>query len=119
MKKILLGGIAAIGMMTTGCMSTVPITRTASNIPVEQGKYTLVKERVSGVCDQWMGPFGITLDLSFNESAQRIASDMALEQASGADALVNITTEFKTFNFLGLFHRFRTHVTADAVKLNK
>ncbi len=119
MKEKALCGLVAVGMMLlTGCMTTIPVNRTSCSIPVAQGKYTLVKSNVYGSSDYWniLGLF--TIDTSLNQSAQRIASDEALAQAPGADALVNVTTDFKTLNILYLFHRYRTYVTGDAVKLN-
>ncbi len=118
-SKMVLGGVLVAGMMmATGCMNSYPITRTASNIPVEQGKYTVVKQGVSGTSDQWFGPYGLSLDFSGNESPQRVAVEDALSKAPGADALVNITTDTKTLNIFCLIMRHRTLVTADAVKLN-
>ena len=113
-KKALYGMLAA-GMLS-GCMSN-PLTFCTSSIPVEQGKYSVLAEDVTGTNTQvnWLFfTFGL------GGSGQRHALADALEQVPGADALVamSVDTEFFMLVPFVLPSFYTTRVSGTPVKVN-
>jgi hypothetical protein len=108
--SLVVTGLIALG--TTGCL-TSPVSISPSSIPLERGTYTVVQEEVSGEA------FGVYI-LGFPVSEPRqmaTARDRAIESA-GADALIDITTDYTVVNLL-LAQVTWTTVNGDAVQLNE
>jgi hypothetical protein len=117
MKRTKMIGIAlASGIALTGCMSS-PLTYSASSIPIEQGRYSVLAEDVTGTNTQvnWLFfTFGL------GGSGQRHALSDALEQVPGADALVamSVDTEFFMLVPFALPSFYTTRVSGTPVKVN-
>ena len=117
-KSIVAAAVTAI--MATGCLSK-PATMLTSTDPVEQGKYTVLGAEVSGTDTQVM-VLGMTFGAS--GSGQRRATETALEQAPGADALVRVAVECEEFYFpfnfivapVGIV---KTRVSGTPIKINQ
>lgn len=79
--------------LTAGCMSS-PLTFVPSSIPVQQGRYSVLAEDVTGTNTQvnWLFfTFGL------GGSGQRHALNDALQQVQGADALVAMSVDTECF----------------------
>lgn len=109
-KLVLLAVCTAVAVLT-GCMST-PAGYVASNVPVSQGQYTVVKENVSGIDSQISILFFSAAKLG---SAQRRAVQDALASAPGADALVDMAIDYEIKSF-GIGNIRTIRVTGTAVK---
>ena len=116
-KKFFAVGIAAA---LAGCLSK-PVGMLASTDPVEQGRYTILGSEVSGTDTQFM-LIGMTFGAS--GSGTRRATESALEQAPGADALVRVSIDCEEFYFpfnfivapIGIV---KCRVTGTPVKINQ
>ena len=112
MKKLVLPAICAIALaFVTGC-SSFPASYVASNIPVQQGGYTVIADEVTGI-DSQVNAFGI--GVSRLGSAQNRAVRDALSKAPGADALIGMSIDVETKNFIFVVV-ITTRVTGTAVK---
>lgn len=116
MKAIRLLTVAAGIVLTAGCISD-PTTFCTSSVPVEQGKYTVLAEGVTGTHTEvnWLFfTFGL------GGSGQRHALADALGQVPGSDALVAMavdTESFILFPFL-LPSFYTTRVSGTPVKVH-
>lgn len=113
MKKVTLPALCAVALLTVGC-TTIPSNYVASSIPVEQGRYTVVAEKVTGT-DSQVNILGF--GASRIGSSQNRAIDDALRQAPGANALVGMSIDIETKNLL-VAMVITTRVTGTAVKTN-
>lgn len=86
--------LAAAAIVMTGCQ-TVPGTIIDKSKPIEQGQYTVVADEVSAT-EMQVYLFGWPLS-DLRGSAGRRMYKNALKQAPGADALIEYTTDLKTF----------------------
>lgn len=93
-KSICGAALAAAAIVMTGCQ-TVPGTIIAKSKPIEQGQYTVVADEVSAT-EMQVYLFGWPLS-DLRGSAGRRMYKNALKQAPGADALIEYTTDLKTF----------------------
>lgn len=96
MKKMIMSAVlAAVVVMMTGC-AMVPGTIIDKSKPMEQNKYTVVGDEVSATeCVVYI--FGIALS-DLRGSAGRRMYKSCLNQAAGADALIEYTTDTKYLN---------------------
>lgn len=107
----------AVGLvLTAGCISD-PATFCASSIPIEQGKYSVLAEEVTGTHTEvnWLFfTFGL------GGSGQRHALNAALAQIPGTDALVSMATDTETFFLIpfALPTFFTTRVSGTPVKVH-
>lgn len=110
------GAMLAVGASLAGCMSS-PLTYSASSIPVEQGKYSVLAEDVTGTNTQVSWLF---FTFGLGGSGQRHALADALEQVPGADALVamSVDTEFFMLVPFALPSFYTTRVSGTPVKVN-
>lgn len=110
------GAMLAVGASLAGCMSS-PLTYSASSIPVEQGKYSVLAEDVTGTNTQVSWLF---FTFGLGGSGQRHALADALEQVPGADALVamSVDTEFFMLVPFVLPSFYTTRVSGTPVKVN-
>ena len=110
--------VTATAIMATGCLSK-PATMLTSTDPVEQ--YTVLGAEVSGTDTQVM-VLGMTFGAS--GSGQRRATETALEQAPGADALVRVAVECEEFYFpfnfiIAPIGIVKTRVSGTPIKINQ
>lgn len=116
MKTINMIAMAAGIALTAGCISD-PTAFCASSIPIEQGKYSVLAEEVTGTHTEvnWLFfTFGL------GGSGQRHALRSALEQVPGTDALVAMAIDTETF-FLVPFvlpSFYSTRVSGTPVKVH-
>ncbi len=119
MKKLALLALCAAGVvMTSGCMITNMGTLQEATKPIEQGKYTVLGDRVSGVDSMWILPFGIS-DGRPGSAALR-ALDEAKAKCPTADALVEVSQNVETYLYpIPLFPimQSKTRVTGTPVKI--
>ena len=120
MKKITPLVLAAVSaVVSTGCLMTNMGTLQDTTKPVEQGKYTVLGDRVSGVDSMWILPFGIT-DGRPGSPALR-ALDEAKAKCPRADALVEVSQNVETYMYPIPFFpimQAKTRVTGTPVKIN-
>ena len=119
MKKTLVVAVVA-AIAAAGCLSR-PTTMLTSTDPVEQGKYTVLGAEVSSTDTQVM-ILGMTFGAS--GSGQRRATESALEQAPGADALVRVAVEGEEFYFpfnliIAPIGIVKTRVSGTPIKINQ
>lgn len=114
--KVLAGAaIAAAAMVVSGCHS-YPGTIQDKSKPMTQNGYTVVKEEVSATECQ-VSVFGIGVS-DVRGSAGRRMYKAALEQAPGADALIEYTTDTRDIMLGPVFFQWFT-LTGVPVKTNK
>lgn len=107
--------VAAGLALAAGCISD-PTTFCSSSIPIEQGKYSVLAEEVTGTHTEvnWLFfTFGL------GGSGQRHALKSALAQVPGTDALVAMAVDTETF-FLVPFALptfYTTRVSGTPVKI--
>ena len=92
MRNLVCAALAAVTLAMTGCIS-VPGTITDKTKPIEQNKYTVVGEEVSAT-ECTVSFFGIPLS-DLRGSAGRRMYKNCLQQAPGADALIEYTKDVK------------------------
>lgn len=121
MKNIALVALCAIAAsLTSGCLMQNMGTLQDTTAPIEQGKYTVLGDRVSGVDSTWILPFGIT-DAKPGSPALR-ALDEAKAKVSGADALVEVSQSVETYLYpIPIFPimQSKVRVTGTPVKINQ
>ena len=106
----------ALSLTLTGCLSDA-VTFSASSIPCEQGKYTVLADEVTGTCTEvnW-------LFFTFGKggSGQRHALDDALAQIPGAEGLVGMAVDQESFMLIPfvLPSFFTVRVTGTPFKLS-
>lgn len=113
---------------TSGCTTTqkqmMPGTLVPSTKPIEQGKYTVLNGGKT-VTGKYTMDYLHSSNTDFSKSAMKQAVDMALSQAPGADALVDVKTDSMTEVKMLIFPiqfplraEFTTFVTGVPVKTN-
>lgn len=111
--KILAGAaIAAAALAMSGCSSYPGVIMDKSK-PMDQGRYTVVSPEVSAT-EMQCHLFGIAMS-DLRGSAGRRMYKAALQQAPGADALIEYTTDTKIVNLGFLVFNWYT-LTGTAVK---
>lgn len=114
MKKFALLALCAAGVaVTSGCRTNMGGGFQPCSKPVEQGKYDVLGDRVSGSDSSWILPFGLSQDKPGNPALR--ALDDAKAKAPGADALVEVGVNLEHVNY-GIAHQFITRVTGTPVK---
>lgn len=120
MKKITPLALCAVAaVVSSGCLMQNMGTLQDTTTPIEQGRYTVIGGRVSGVDSMWILPFGIT-DARPGSPALR-ALDEAKSKAPGADALVEVSQSVETYLYpIPIFPimQSKTRVTGIPVKTN-
>lgn len=115
MKTRMLLLMAACAVLTSGCLMQNMGTLQEATKPIEQGKYTVIGDRVSGADIMWVGPFGIT-DGRPGSPAMR-ALDRAMDKAEGADALIEVSENVETYAYYPFpIFQIITRVTGTPVK---
>lgn len=108
----ILAACAAGIVVTTGCRSTLGGSFQSSSKPIDQGKYTVVGDRVSGSESSWFGPFGVSYAKPGNAALRCL--DEAKAKA-GADALIEVGTSMEMVNW-GVARQIITRVEGTPVK---
>ena len=118
MKKMsLLAAFVAVIVIMTGCISTPGVIMDKTK-PIEQGGYTVVGEEVSAT-EVMVFIFGVPLS-DVTGSVGRRMYKRALNDAPGADALVEYVVDTKQLAFPGLpFSVIWYTLTGTPVKTNK
>lgn len=112
-KNIALLAACAAGIaVTTGCRTNVGGSFQASSKPIDQGKYTVLGNRVSGSESSWIGPFGVSYAKPGNATLRCL--DEAKAKA-GADALIEVGTSVERVNW-GVAQQIITRVEGTPVK---
>ena len=116
MKAMQMIMMAAGLALFAGCISS-PSTFCTSSIPVEQGKYSVLAEEVTGTHTEvnWLFfTFGL------GGSGQRHALNAALSQVPGTDALVAMAVDTESFFLVpvALPSFFTTRVSGTPVKIH-
>ena len=114
MKKLALLALCAAGVaVTSGCRTNLGGGIMASTKPVEQGKYDVLGDRVSGYESSWYGPFGISYAKPGNAALRCL--DEAKAKAPGADALIEVGQNMEMVNY-GVARQIITRVEGTPVK---
>jgi len=100
-----------------GCMSDA-VTFCASSVPVEQGKYVVLADEVTGTCTQTSWLF---FTFGLGGSGQRHAYRDALQGVPGADGLIGmaIDTEYFILVPFVLPSFYTTRVTGTPVRAGR
>lgn len=115
-KSITILAACAAGIaVTTGCRTNVGGGFQPCSKPIEQGKYTVLGDRVSGEESSWFLPFGITTAKPGNAALRCL--DQAKAKA-GADALIEVGQNVETVNY-GVAVQLITRVTGTPVKIKE
>lgn len=120
MKKYALLAICAVGVfMTSGCLMANMGTIQEATKPIEQGKYTVLGDRVSGCDSQWML---WSLSTAQPGSPSLRALDKAKAQVAGTDALIEVSQNVETYLYpippFFVLQNVRTRVTGTPIKEN-
>ena len=112
-KAALLGTLLA----TAGCMSNA-VSFCASSVPVEQGKYSILADEISGTCTQTSWLF---FTFGLGGSGQRHAYRDAISQVPNADGLVSMAVDEEYFMLIPfvLPSFYTTRVTGTPVRLGR
>lgn len=115
-KNIAILAACAAGIaVTTGCRTSLGGSFQPSSKPIDQGKYTVIGDRVSGSESCWFGPFGISYAKPGNAALRCL--DEAKAKA-GADALIEVGTSLETVNW-GVARQIITRVEGTPVKIKE
>ncbi len=116
LMNIAMVALCAAGIaFACGCRSNAGGGFMASSMPVEQGKYTVLGDRVSGSENSWILPFGITTAKPGNAALRCL--DEAKSKA-GAVALIEVGENVEMVNW-GVARQIITRVEGTPVKLEK
>ena len=116
LKNVATVALCAAGLaVMCGCRTNMGGGVLSSTMPVEQGKYTVLGDRVSGSESSWFGPFGISY--AKPGSAALRCLDEAKTKA-GADALIEYSQNVEMVNW-GVARQIITRVEGTPVKLSK
>ena len=111
--------MAAVGILlaTAGCMSNA-VTFCASSVPVEQGKYSVLADDITGTCTQTSWLF---FTFGLGGSGQRHAYRDALNQVPNADGLVSMAVDEEYFILVpfALPSFYTTRVTGTPVRIGR
>ena len=116
LRNVSLVAICAVGVaVMCGCRTNMGGGVLSSTMPVEQGKYTVIGDRVSGSESSWFGPFGI----SYAKPGSAVLRSLDEAKAKvGADALIEYSTNVELVNW-GPFKQIITRIEGTPVKLQK
>ena len=109
----ILAAFAAGIVVTSGCRTNLGGGLMSSTKPVEQGKYTVLGDRVSGYESSWYGPFGISYAKPGNATLRCL--DEAKAKAPGADALIEVGQNMEMVNY-GIARQIITRIEGTPVK---
>ena len=114
MIKIVVAGIL---LATAGCMSNA-VTFCSSSVPVEQGKYSILADEITGTCTQTSWLF---FTFGLGGSGQRHAYRDALSQVPNADGLVAMAVDEEYFILVpfALPSFYTTRVTGTPVRIGR
>lgn len=117
MKKMIKVVVGGMFLAVTGCMSNA-VTFCASSIPVEQDKYSILAEEITGTCTQTSWLF---FTFGLGGSGQRHAYRDALSQVPSADGLVSMAVDEEYFILVpfALPSFYTTRVTGTPIKLGR
>lgn len=109
--------VASMLLATAGCMSNA-VAFCASSVPVEQGKYSILAEEISGTCTQMNWLF---FTFGLGGSGQRHAYRDALSQVPSADGLISMAVDEEYFILVpfALPSFYTTRVTGTPVRLGR
>ena len=115
MNKIKLAVVAAAAAVLAGCISS-PVTTITSSIPIEQGKYSVLAEEVTGTHTE---VYWLFFSFGMGGSGQRNAYRDAMKQVPGADGHVTMSVDSESFILFPfvLPSFYTTRVTGTPVKL--
>ena len=113
--KMFAAAILVAATAMTGCRTYPGIIQDKTK-PIEQGRYTVVLDEVSAT-EKMVTLFGFSLS-DLRGSAGRRMYKKALDQAPGADALIEYTVDTKTLDLVWLNIQWYT-LTGTAVKTAK
>lgn len=117
MKKLMKIATAGAMLAAGGCMSNA-VTFVPSSIPIEQDKYSILADEVTGTCTQMNWLF---FTFGLGGSGQRHALRDALGQVPGADGLVAMAIDEEFFMLvpIALPSFYTTRVTGTPVRLGR
>jgi len=117
MKTLVKIMAAAALLATAGCMTSA-VTFSASSVPVEQDKYSILADEITGTCTQMNWLF---FTFGLGGSGQRHAYRDALGKVPGADGLVAMAVDEEFFILVpfALPSFFTTRVTGTPVRLGR
>lgn len=117
MNKIMKTIISGAMFAAAGCMSSA-VTFCPSSIPMEQGKYAVLADEVTGTCTQMNWLF---FTFGLGGSGQRHACADALSKVPDADGLVGMAVDEERFILcpFALPTFFTTRVTGTPVRLGR
>lgn len=115
--KTIKAAVACALVATAGCMSSA-VTFCASSVPVEQDKYSILADEITGTCTQTSWLF---FTFGLGGSGQRHAYRDALSQVPSADALVSMAVDEEYFILIPfvLPSFYTTRVTGTPVRLGR
>ena len=117
MKKIVKAALAGTLLAAAGCMSSA-VSFCASSVPIEQGKYSILADEITGTCTQTSWLF---FTFGLGGSGQRHAYRDALNQVPNADGLVSMAVDEEYFMLIpfALPSFYTTSVTGTPVRLGR
>jgi len=117
MKKIVNAALVSTLLASAGCMSNA-VSFCASSVPVEQGKYSILADDITGTCTQTSWLF---FTFGLGGSGQRHAYRDALNQVPNADGLVSMAVDEEYFILVPfvLPSFYTTRVTGTPIRLGR
>lgn len=113
-QNIAIVALCAAGIaVASGCRTNMGGGLIPSSMPLEQGKYEVLGDRVSGYESSWFGPFGVSY--AKPGSAVLRCLDEAKAKAPGADALIEVSQNLEMVNY-GVARQIITRVEGTPVK---
>ena len=108
---------ASVLLAMAGCMSNA-VTFCASSVPVEQSKYSVLADEITGTCTQTSWLF---FTFGLGGSGQRHAYRDALSQVPNADGLVSMAVDEEYFILVpfALPSFYTTRVTGTPIRLGR
>ena len=115
--KLINMAVVGVLLATAGCMSNA-VTFCTSSVPVEQGKYSILADEITGTCTQMNWLF---FTFGLGGSGQRHAYRDALNQVPSADGLVSMAVDEEFFILVpvALPSFYTTRVTGTPVRLGR
>lgn len=109
--------VAGTLLATAGCMSNA-VAFCSSSVPVEQGKYSILADEITGTCTQTSWLF---FTFGLGGSGQRHAYRDALRQVPNADGLVAMAIDEEYFILVpfALPSFYTTRVTGTPVRIGR
>lgn len=115
--KMIEMAVVVMLLATAGCMSNA-VTFCSSSVPVEQGKYSILADEITGTCTQTSWLF---FTFGLGGSGQRHAYRDALSQVPNADGLVAMAVDEEYFILVpfALPSFYTTRVTGTPVRIGR